>query len=49
MILSQFASRVSDQSPTPEHILKWSRARVWGGKMTQKGVFGMCWILQLAL
>ena len=43
MILSQFASRVSDQSPAPEHILKWSRARVRGGKMTQKGVFAMCW------
>ncbi len=43
MILSRFASCVSDKSPAPEHILKWSRARVRGGKMTQKGVFAMHW------
>ncbi len=43
MILSQFASRVREQSPAAEHILKWSRARLRDGKMTQKGVFAMCW------
>ena len=43
MILSQFASRDSDQSPVPEHILECSRARGWGGKMTQKGVSAMRW------
>ncbi len=43
IILSQLFSRVSDQSPAPEHILKWSRARVRDGKMTQKGVFAMRW------
>jgi hypothetical protein len=43
MILSQFASRASDQSPAPPHIIKRSRGRVRDGKMTQKGVFAMRW------
>src|SRR5262245_10357440 len=39
MILSQFAGHVSGQSPAPEHHTQTSRARGWGGKMAQKGVF----------
>lgn len=39
MILSQFAGAASAPFPIAEHILQASRARLWGGKMAQKGGF----------